>query len=203
MEKNFGIENETRKHIGMVSNLISCMVNELLMRSITHDSSKLEEPECSIFEQYSESYKNAIVGSQEKKDILVNMKPAFDHHLKVNRHHPEYFVLNNKDLKLEHAISQFSVIDLIQMFLDWIATSKRQNLNTFDFLDSMAKKYNLNVQLLQIFRNTIPILDQYLNNIKTVANLTQECDEIFAMNNNTVNHFDSSGQLVETETINK
>lgn len=197
MEKNYEFENETRKHIAMVSSFLNAVSSELLTRSVTHDLSKLDSPELPIYEANWHNYKTASSGSQELKDAMQAMKPAFDHHLKVNRHHPEYFVMNDKDVKLEHAMSQLTIVDLIQTFVDWIATAKRQNINVFDLLDKMAQKYNIHLQLLQILRNSVPSLEQYVSVAKTKDSLTQELDEIHSMNKDVVHNFDKEFKLVK------
>lgn len=201
MEKNYEFENETRKHVAMVSNYIAGIVNELLMRAVTHDLSKFDSPEFQIFEQNMPAYKSATPGSDEYKKCLDNMKPAFDHHYKMNRHHPEYFVINEKDLKLEHALSRLTIIDLIQTFVDWLSTANRQNYSVFEFLDKMAQKYNIHPQLLQILRNTVPILEQYISAAKIKDSLYQELDEIQSMNKGVVHNFNADGNLINRPCI--
>ena len=91
--KEYDSEAETRKHIATVSKLISKVIASLLDKQIFHDSSKLEEPEKSVFDEYTPKLKNSTYGSEEYKQFLKGMGVALEHHYKVNRHHPEHYKL--------------------------------------------------------------------------------------------------------------
>jgi len=44
------------------------------------------------------------------------MKPALEHHYALYRHHPEHF---------QNGIDDMNLIDLVEMFADWKASSER------------------------------------------------------------------------------
>jgi len=90
MDKNETIQ-ETKKHIEAVKQLLSQVIKMLELRGEYHDSSKLEEPELSVFAEYTPKLKTLTYGSDEYKECLGNMQEALSHHYSHNRHHPEYY----------------------------------------------------------------------------------------------------------------
>jgi len=94
---------ETYQHIDNVIKLLIKMQIEISKRILTHDRSKLANPEVSTFTEFTPKLKNSTYGSDEYKSFLAEMKPALDHHYAHNRHHPEYFKECEKD---EGAIAQ-------------------------------------------------------------------------------------------------
>lgn len=109
-------ESETIKHIRRVQSLLADVSNRLFLRAIAHDVSKLEEPEASTFEEFTAKLKGSTYGSPEYKQFLADMKPALDHHYANNRHHPEHWAGGIKDM---------SLLDLIEMLIDWKAAGER------------------------------------------------------------------------------
>ena len=90
----------------------------LACHAFEHDKSKLEEPEASTFAIYTEKLKGTTYGSDEYKRFLAEMKPALDHHYANNQHHPEYYA---------DGIHGMSLLDLIEMIVDWKAASERHD----------------------------------------------------------------------------
>lgn len=78
-----------------VRNYINAVIMELMKRQENHDQSKLQEPELSIFNEYTPKLKDIPYGSGAYKKNMKEMKVAIDHHNKVNRHHPEWQMFNN------------------------------------------------------------------------------------------------------------
>jgi hypothetical protein len=109
---------ETMKHIDVVRKNIRGIIVELLLRYSEHDFTKLQNPEVEYFDVYTPKLAGCTYGSQEYKQFLEELKPALDHHYAVNRHHPEHF---------ENGIRGMNLIDLVEMFCDWYAASKRHN----------------------------------------------------------------------------
>lgn len=137
---------ETMRHIRRVQSLISQVVSNLLSRSICHDESKLCEPEASTFEIYTDKLKGSTYGSDEYKGFLAEMKPALDHHYAFNRHHPEHWSGGIKDMTL---------LDLIEMFVDWKAATERHANG--DLLASIAQnkqRFGYTDELESIFVRT-------------------------------------------------
>lgn len=107
---------ETLKHIRRVQHLLTNVAMKLVARALCHDESKLRDPEASVFAEYTEKLKGLTYGSDEYKACLAGMKPALDHHYAHNSHHPEHWPGGIKDM---------SLLDLIEMLVDWKAASER------------------------------------------------------------------------------
>ena len=107
---------ETAKHIRRVQQLLGEVVTRLIARAVAHDTSKLHEPEASTFAVMTAKLKGCTYGSDEYKEFLSSMKPALDHHYAHNTHHPEHWHGGIKDM---------SLLDLIEMLVDWKAAGER------------------------------------------------------------------------------
>ena len=138
-------KKSTQSHINQVGIFIDQIITELTSRLKNHDESKFSDEEWPIFVKYTAKLKDCTYGSEEYKKYLSEMKPALDHHYSVNRHHPEHFLtfecngcfkifktqVNICDscgysLFTERPdISQMNLVDLIEMFCDWMAATKR------------------------------------------------------------------------------
>lgn len=142
--------NSTIDHILRVRQLMEPICSRLKLRSHLHDKSKLEEPERSIFNQATPKLAGLTYGSEEYEQVKQELGVAIDHHYKVNRHHPEHF---------ENGIAGMTLIDLVEMFVDWKAASERHVDGNFrDSLAYGADRFGICEQLMSIFRNTADIL---------------------------------------------
>jgi len=152
-------ESETRKHQQEVARALSVFVEALLERAKSHDSSKFESPEREIFIEYTPKLRDTTYGSEEYKKYTEAMGEAIQHHYSVNRHHPQsngYFGIEFMDL-----------VDIIEMFCDWYAATKRHSDgNIIKSIAINEKRFNINKQLSEIFTNTVSLLrekDEPLN----------------------------------------
>lgn len=107
---------ETMNHIRRVQILLVDVCRRLMTRSIRHDTSKLEEPEASTFAEFTSKLKVLTYGSEEYKECLAGIAPALKHHYENNSHHPEHW---------PNGIRDMSLLDLIEMFVDWKAATER------------------------------------------------------------------------------
>ena len=107
---------DTYEHIGKVQDLLGQVIENLLERMADHDKSKLAPPELEAFDEYTPKLKDMTYGSDEYKACLKAMAPALEHHYLMNSHHPEHFVNGIRDM---------SLLDLIEMLVDWYAASQR------------------------------------------------------------------------------
>lgn len=147
MEENPGSLESTFEHKREVSNLIEVIMDELDKRSKKHDDSKTKDPELKIFDEFTPKLKNMEYGSDEYKKCLEEMKPALDHHYKHNRHHPEHF---------DTGISGMNLIDVIEMFCDWYAASKRTKNGCMEkSIDYSCKRFDMDAQVKGLFINTM------------------------------------------------
>lgn len=143
---------ETFRHILTLRSLLSQCCLELLTRGNKHDLSKLEEPEVDLFSEYTPKLKHMEYGSEEYKECLKALKPALDNHYKMNNHHPEYY---------ENGINDMDLFGILEMCLDWKASSLRgKNGDLLKSLEIQRDRFNIDTQLYQILKNTIPIIEQ-------------------------------------------
>ena len=137
---------ETLKHIRRVQEILSTFATELLVRGNEHDTSKLEEPELSLFSEHTSKLQKLQYGSTEYQESLNALKPALEHHYARNRHHPEHH---------KNGINDMTLQDLIEMFCDWKAASERQNNgNILKSIETNGERFEMSEQLIRIFENT-------------------------------------------------
>lgn len=143
---------ETMKHIDMVRMFMSKLIKDLVDRMNEHDNSKLNDLEVKIFTEYTPKLKDCKYGSEEYKEYLKQMKPALDHHYKVNSHHPEHY---------ENGIDDMTLMDLFEMLCDWKAATLRTNDgNIQKSIDINKKRFGINDQLVKILQNTIKEIEK-------------------------------------------
>jgi hypothetical protein len=140
---------ETTKHKLWVFYYLFIFCLKLFKRAIIHDFSKYGKHEAKYFIKVLPKLKNLTYGSQKYKDCLNEIKPAIDHHQKTNKHHPEYY--NN-------SINGMSLLDIVEMFYDWKAATKRHaNGNINKSIKINAKRFNYDKSLIDIFNNSIDL----------------------------------------------
>lgn len=141
---------ETMQHIERVRNLLNNVIIMLLKRGENHDQSKLESPEAEIFAK-ARPLSEISFGSAEYNDSLKEVKTALEHHYARNRHHPQHF---------ENGVNDMTLIDLIEMLVDWKASSERHNDgNILKSITINSGKFNIGDQLTQILTNTAHEMD--------------------------------------------
>jgi hypothetical protein len=148
-EKEFCI-CETRKHQELVRYFLRKAVSDLLQRAEGHDQSKLEKYELDGFVEYTPKLRGTTYGSDEYKIYLQEMKPFLDHHYQENRHHPEHF----KD-----GINGMNLIDILEMFCDWLAATKRHaDGDIIKSIEINKGRFSYGYTLAEIFKNTAECL---------------------------------------------
>jgi hypothetical protein len=141
----------TMRHIERVRNLLNRVVADLLRRAEEHDQSKLERPEVELFTEYTAKLATSTYGSAEYHEFRRLMGPALEHHYAKNSHHPEHF----KD-----GVNDMSLLDLIEMLVDWKAASERHNNgNIRKSIEVNADRFGLSPQFVRILENTAPFLE--------------------------------------------
>ena len=144
---------DTLQHIDTVRRYLDIMIEVLLDRKKNHDASKLKEPEKSIFDQYSDNYRDKTYGNDEYMKNLDNLKIALEHHYAENRHHPQHF---------ENGIQGMNLIDVCEMIADWKASSLRNsNGNIYKSIEICQERFGFGDELKQIFINTALLYDEY------------------------------------------
>lgn len=144
---------ETQKHIETVRKYIRFMIDKIEMRGVKHDASKLESPEVEAFAEVTPKLASTTYGSDEYNKFLEKLKPALEHHYAANRHHPQHFV---------NGVNDMTLIDIIEMFCDWKASTLRQNDgNLLKSIELNAARFDFDGQLKQILINTARMLDEH------------------------------------------
>ena len=143
---------KTMRHIETVRNYLGMVIKEFIDRSIRHDQSKLESPEVEAFEEYTPKLRGLTYGSEEYRACLRGMKPAIDHHTKVNSHHPEHY---------ENGVDGMNLFDLLEMLCDWKAATMRHNDgDIYKSLEINKDRFKMSPQLHIILKNTIDLIEQ-------------------------------------------
>lgn len=137
---------ETKEHIRRVSELLRDAYERLQQRSFDHDRSKLETPEKECFDEVTGALRGLTYGSPEYKAQLVKLKPALDHHYAHNSHHPEHY---------PNGIAGMSLLDLLEMMIDWKAASERHADGSIERSLRVNKdRFGIQSQLQQVLENT-------------------------------------------------
>jgi hypothetical protein len=144
--ENYDSTEDTKKHIQRVQKLMSGIILMLANRHKNHDKSKLEEPEKSIFDEYTPKLRDTTYGSPEYKVFLSEMGVGLKHHYKNNSHHPEHF---------DNGVNGMTLVDLIEMFCDWkAATERHADGDLGKSIEINKKRFKMTDQLVEIFKNT-------------------------------------------------
>jgi hypothetical protein len=146
-EKKYDSRIDTLNHIEMVKRFGREIGGEFFDRLQFHDSAKLESFEKNIFDEFTPKLAGCTYGSEEYKGFLDRMKVALEHHYGIYKHHPEHF---------DNGIKDMSLIDLLEMIVDWKAATLRHNDG--DILKSIElnqERFGYTDELKQILLNTI------------------------------------------------
>jgi hypothetical protein len=140
-------ELESLRHVRRVQQLMIGVAENLLERARVHDVSKLSPPEADVFDEYTSKLKDVTYGSDEYKECLKGMKPALEHHYRMNRHHPEHW---------SNGICDMSLLDLIEMLVDWKAASERHtDGDVRRSIDINAERFGYTDDYRTIFLRTV------------------------------------------------
>jgi hypothetical protein len=142
----------TLRHIEGVRNLLNLMAKEILDRGEKHDQEKMKRPELPLFAEFTPKLSACTYNSPEYNEMRAAMKPALDHHYATYRHHPEHFPRGIEDMTL---------VDIIEMFCDWKASSARHNDgNLLKSIEANRTRFLMSDQLVNIFKNTASLVEQ-------------------------------------------
>lgn len=142
---------DTHEHIGHVRDGLEFAVGELMERAAGHDRSKLEEPELSVFNEYTPKLRDSTYGSDEYKTFLEGMGEGLRHHYEVNRHHPEHF---------ENGIQGMNLIDLVEMLCDWkAATLRHADGDIRRSIEQNQERFGYSDELKDILLNTLEVIE--------------------------------------------
>ena len=144
---NYDSSFYTRKHIDSVRENIAEFIQRLYVRAIGHDESKLQEPEKSMFDEFTPRLKDSTYGSDEYKGFLKDMGVALKHHYENNTHHPEHF---------ESGVNGMTLLDVLEMLADWkAATMRHADGDIQESLRINKDRFGISEQLFEILKNTV------------------------------------------------
>jgi hypothetical protein len=153
----YSSRKDTLKHIRLVRKNILKIVVFLLKRAFWHDWTKLK-PECKkYFDIYTPKLAGCTYGSEEYKKYLEELKPALDFHYKNEHHHPEHWKASGHCGFIDSPVTirWMNLVDILEMFCDWYAATKRHNDG--DIMKSIAinqKRFGYSDDLKAVFENT-------------------------------------------------
>lgn len=137
------------QHKAWVAENMQTIATDLFTRAAIHDNSKFEPEEFELYEQVFSELQKYAYGSPELKAVYKQLGPALQHHLKVNRHHPEWH---------ENGINGMNLIDVLEMVCDWLAASKRSQTGIAKGLEINKERYGIDDQLFEIIKHTVEML---------------------------------------------
>ena len=139
----------THEHRDEVAAQIMRVVSLLLERAAVHDNSKLVAPELEVFDRVTPKLRGLTYGSEEYKAALADMGDGLAHHYAANRHHPEHFA---------NGIQGMNLIDLVEMFCDWAAATKRHaDGDLRRSIEQNQVRFGYSDDLKSIFSNTVEV----------------------------------------------
>ena len=139
-------EDEILEHIKQVRRLLTPIANQINFRALTHDASKLHDPEKPIFDKYTPLLKETEYMSEEYKQQLSEMSIALSHHYTVNSHHVEHFY---------NGIKGMTLVDLIEMLADWKVAASQYNGHIIDSIEKGQERFGYSDELKEILLNTV------------------------------------------------
>jgi hypothetical protein len=141
----------TSEHIRLVAKNLMFFAKEILDRAAEHDASKLQPPEVDGFAVVTDQLAELTYMSPAYGEKLAELRPVLDHHYANNRHHPQF----HKD-----GVRDMNLIDLVEMFADWHAASKRHNDgNIRKSIEKNSDRFEMGQALTRIFENTADLFD--------------------------------------------
>lgn len=141
---------DTYEHISKVRGYLHNIAVMLIRRGHDHDRSKLEEPELSVFNEYTPKLRDSTYGSDEYKSFLEGMGAGLKHHYEVNDHHPEHFLLG---------IHGMNLIQLTEMLCDWkAATERHADGDLFRSIEQNQDRFGYGEEIRVLLHNTAQAL---------------------------------------------
>jgi hypothetical protein len=144
---SYDSRTDTALHILNVAKQLEEIIDNLDARRRAHDKSKLQEPEKSMYDEFTPKLRDSTYGSDEYKGFLKDMGAALQHHYANNSHHPEHY---------PNGINGMSLLDVIEMLADWkAATSRHADGDIQKSLEINKARFGISDQLAEMLANTV------------------------------------------------
>lgn len=148
----------TKKHIKLVRKYLKqirdnhpiCIDREVIINEmVIHDLTKFEEPEFTPYLWTTIKYRDNLPNSFFTKEQQVLMQQATEHHVKVNKHHPEYWTLQTETINFIDRDKPKILVDATKMpssyiacmVADWMAVAEERNTDPFQWANN-----NINIR---------------------------------------------------------
>jgi hypothetical protein len=136
------------EHKRLVGHYLQRFTSALFERAVVHDASKFGPEELEPYAKMLPRFAKAAYGSEEYIACCRGIKPALDHHLQNNTHHPEFY---------PGGINDMDLFDVVEMVCDWIAAAQRANGDTVR-LDLQRTRFGIDDQLYKMICKTAETL---------------------------------------------
>jgi hypothetical protein len=147
MSETYDSTKDTQMHIDYVRHFMKDIFFNWMSRMEAHDSSKLYEPEKSMYDEFTPKLRSMTYGSDEYKQTLKLMGTELEHHYALNTHHPEHYTLG---------INGMSLLDVMEMLADWKAATLRHDDGDIQkSFEINKKRFVISDQLVEILQNTL------------------------------------------------
>jgi hypothetical protein len=147
--------NRTQKHISLVNKYYKkyCEKMKIKLRDLKHDDSKFYFPEMLPYVLITWQYhcKDLNIPFHPTENEKNDMNLATEHHIKTNKHHPEFWsertvnLISREDRDkvpdTEIDVSETMPYDaIIEMCADWCAMSEEKNNTPYDWARNVVNK---------------------------------------------------------------
>jgi hypothetical protein len=139
-----------RYYIGVIKHKYFVMLymlqvcNKLIIRSLRHDLSKFSYIEANGFHNKLGTLSKTQYGTKEYNELLDSEKPTLQHHYSRNSHHPEFYGGD---------IGKMSMLDLIEMQMDWRASLKKNiNGNIERSFKINKERFNISDEMIRLLK---------------------------------------------------
>jgi len=194
---NKWFNERTKKHIKLVKSFCKKIFDydknkfDGLMKQVkNHDQSKFKNPELDPYINTTWVYKCKEDGTtfNVSEDMQKKMDEATEHHIKNNRHHPEYhdkrktnlINKNNRDDVPDKMVdgTQMDDLDIAEMVADWLAVSEERNSSVKQWADkNVNKRWKFKNEQKELIYELIDNISSITTTIKVEAcNYRQDDD---------------------------
>lgn len=132
-------------HKGLVFIYSLSFCKDFLLRAIFHDLSKVYPDELKGFSVTSRIFRKIPYGGSLYAEYRQKTSEVLKLHYQRSKHHPEHY---------EKGVQGMSLLDIVEMFVDWTAASRRQSKGSLrSSIRQNKDRFGLGEVLTDIFIN--------------------------------------------------
>jgi hypothetical protein len=154
----------TNVHIDLVGKYLQKIINlndprldnNILEKEKIHDQSKFKDPEVGpyVFVDHSYHMKDQGKKFDPPTDIKKQMKQATFHHIKTNKHHPEFWqdqLVDSYDSDKIVDATDMPLTYIASMIADWLAMSAEKHTCPYEWAkDNINKRWHFNENQIKL-----------------------------------------------------